>query len=217
MIYIFLLPIIFMSVVFHEVAHGLTAYLLGDDTAKRQGRLSFNPIHHIDKFGTIMLPILLLIVSKGQFSFGYAKPVPINPYNFKDYKIGSAITAIAGPATNFVIALCFALLVRFLISTNPMFLNSNEMFSQVLFLSIYLNLFLMFLNLIPFPPLDGSKVIGAFLSDEAYFRYTAKEKLGMQILMGTILISYIFKFSIISLIIEKPVRWAFTLLTGINI
>ncbi|MEA1972703.1 MAG: site-2 protease family protein, partial [Candidatus Cloacimonadota bacterium] len=160
MIYIFLLPIIFMSVVLHEVAHGFTAYILGDDTAKRQNRLSFNPIHHIDKFGTIMLPALLLIVSGGKFSFGYAKPVPINPYNFKDFKKGSAITAAAGPATNFVIASFFAIIIRLLISSNSPLLTQNGMFTSVLFSAVYINLFLMFLNLLPFPPLDGSKIVG---------------------------------------------------------
>ncbi|MEA1972746.1 MAG: site-2 protease family protein, partial [Candidatus Cloacimonadota bacterium] len=91
------------------------------------------------------------------------------------------------------------------------------MFTSVLFSAVYVNLFLMFLNLLPFPPLDGSKIVGAFLSDRAYFKFTAKEKLGMQILMGTILISYVFKFSIINIIIGKPVQIVFTLLTGINI
>ncbi len=184
---IILIPIIMYSVILHEIAHGYAAFLLGDDTAKRQSRLSLNPLHHIDKVGTIIIPIAMLILSGGKFAFGYAKPVPINPYNFRNYKRDTGITAIAGPATNLAIAIILSLIVRY---------SNSFTFIKILYNGIYINLFLMLFNLIPFPPLDGSKVLGIFLSDEAYFKYTAKEKLGMQIFFGMMILNHILHLNI---------------------
>ena len=108
------LPIL-IAITFHEVSHGYVAYKLGDPTAKMLGRLTLNPIAHIDIFGTILLPLLLVIATNGQFVFGYAKPVPINPMNFKNPRQGMAISAAAGPVTNIVLAFVSVLILKFVI------------------------------------------------------------------------------------------------------
>jgi len=216
--YIFLVPIILMSIIIHEVSHGYAAYLLGDDTAYRAGRLNFNPLRHIDRFGTIILPILLLIVTRGGLAFGYAKPVPINPHNFRDYKKHTALTAAAGPASNFAIAVILSLLLRLIMSNIDPYVPISQVstfFMRLLYTSIMINLLLALFNLIPFPPLDGSKVLGAFLSDEMYFKYTAQERKGMMIFMMIILISYVFKLNIIGSIIFPPLQFIMKILTGI--
>ncbi len=216
--YIILIPAILMSIIVHEVSHGYAAYLLGDDTAKRQGRLNFNPLKHIDTFGTIILPLLLLISTRGGLAFGYAKPVPINPYNFKNYKKDTAITAAAGPLSNFIIAVILSVILRLIIgSLDPLMQigSGQAVLLKVIYNVIFINLFLGLFNLIPFPPLDGSKVLGAFLSDEMYFKFTAQERKGMMIFMGIILASYVFRLNIIGSIIVPPLNVIMKILTGI--
>jgi len=216
--YIIFIPAILMSIIIHEVSHGYAAFMLGDDTAKRAGRLNFNPLKHIDTFGTIILPVLLLITTRGGLAFGYAKPVPINPYNFKDYKKDTAITAAAGPLSNFMIAVVLSLILRMVInSTDPLTQLSQTQFLLLksIYNIIFINLFLGLFNLIPFPPLDGSKVLGAFLSDEMYFKYTAQEKKGMMIFMFIILASYVFNLNLIGGVILPPIRFVMKILTGI--
>ena len=217
--FFFLVPLILMSIIVHEVSHGFVAYLLGDDTAYRFGRLTFNPLKHIDTFGTIILPILLLVTTNGGLAFGYAKPVPINPHNFRNYKKDIALTAAAGPVSNFIIAIILSILLRIIIGTiDPYSVNQlSGMFLRILYSVIFINLFLGLFNLIPFPPLDGSKVLGAFLSDEMYFKYTAQEKKGMMIFMFLILVSYVFNLNIIGSIILPPLQFVMKLLTGITI
>jgi Zn-dependent protease len=215
--YLIIVPLILMSIIIHEVSHGFAAYLLGDDTAKRRGRLSLNPLKHIDRFGTIILPILLLVLSGGTFAFGYAKPVPLNPYNFKNFKRDTAYSAAAGPAANFIIATILAIIFRlFFARLDGSMVNA---FQVVLFKAVYIgvffNLFLGLFNLIPIPPLDGSKVLGAFLSDEAYFRYTAQEQKGMMIFMMIMVISYVFNLNLIGRILMPPVQIIMQLLLGI--
>ena len=143
------------SVVVHEVAHGVAADKLGDPTARYQGRLTLNPIPHLDPFGSIFLP-LLLTLSGSPFLLGWAKPVPYNPFNFRrGGKWGEAIVAFAGPASNFLIALVMALLIRAELFPPEM--------TAVLFLVLFINVLLGIFNLIPIPPLDGSKVLSALL------------------------------------------------------
>jgi len=179
--------VIFYSIIIHEISHGLSAYWLGDDTAKCRGRLSLNPLSHIDWFGTVILP-LVLYFSAG-FVFGYAKPVPINPYNFNNYKRDTGLTAAAGPLSNVLIAVLFALI--FHIS------GATSILSYLCVPIIQINLLLALFNLIPIPPLDGSKVLGMFLSDEAYFRYTAQERTGMIVLFAIIIVSNMFRLNLI--------------------
>ncbi len=149
---LFLYAVIILSAIFHEYAHAYAAYRMGDPTAKNMGRLTLNPLAHMDPIGTVMLPLFLLFFVGG--FIGYAKPVPYNPYNLRDAKYGSAKVAVAGPLSNFFIALIFALVVRFFDLTG--FLSIA--FSWIVYINIFLGLF----NLIPIPPLDGSKILSIF-------------------------------------------------------
>jgi len=157
--YIFLIIILIFSIVIHELSHGAMAYYLGDPTAKYAGRLTLNPLKHLDPIGSVALP-LLLILFRSPILFGYAKPVPINPYNFRDQKYGSLKVALVGPAANLAIALFFGLLLRFLtaVSVPP---GLVVMFSYI----VYINLLLAIFNLLPIPPLDGSHILFTFLPD----------------------------------------------------
>jgi len=141
--------ILIFSIVIHEVSHGSMAYELGDETAKRQGRLSLNPLKHIDPIGTIVLP-LLLILGGSSVVIGWAKPVPVNFYNLKD-KWGELKVSLAGPGANLLVALFCGLIIRFI----PL----PEMASVILFLAIIYNILLALFNLIPIPPLDGSHIL----------------------------------------------------------
>ncbi len=197
---------IFMSIVIHEISHGYAAYLLGDDTAKRMGRLSLNPLHHVDIFGTIILPIILVMTAG--FAFGYAKPVPINPYNFKNYKKGMGITGAAGPIANFAITFLLAILYVILAKSG---FNQDLRAFEVIKLTMQVNIFLALFNLIPVPPLDGSRIVGAFLSDEAYIKYSKLERYGMYIILGALVVGSLLNISIIGLIINRPFQivWGF--------
>jgi Zn-dependent protease len=195
---------IFYSIIIHEISHGLTAHWLGDDTAKRMGRLSLNPIKHIDWFGTVILPLVLYYTAG--FVFGYAKPVPINPYNFNHYKRDTGLSAAAGPLSNVLIAILFAVVYH--IS------GSSSLLGYLCVPIIQINLFLALLNMIPIPPLDGSKVLGIFLSDEAYFKYTAQERTGMIVFFAIILVSNLLKLNIFGRFIW-PIISFFTGLMGI--
>ena len=146
-----------MSIVLHEMAHGYAANSLGDPTARLQGRLSPNPLVHIDPLGSVIIPALLMLSGSG-ILFGWAKPVPYNPYNLNNQKWGEALVAAAGPAVNILLALLFALLIRF----SGQF-GLNEVFVSLAQYIVYMNLLLSFFNLIPFPPLDGSKILPALL------------------------------------------------------
>lgn len=150
---LFLYVIIILSAVFHEYAHGWMAYRLGDSTAKDAGRLSLNPLVHLDPIGTVILPLFLLFTS-GIF-IGWAKPVPYNPYNLKDQRFGSLKVAIAGPGVNLLIALILGLILRFF---GGYISNFNMAFPVFLGFVVYINIFLALFNLLPFPPLDGSKI-----------------------------------------------------------
>ncbi len=159
--WLFLIIILIFSVVFHEICHGAMANYLGDPTAKYAGRLTLNPIKHLDPIGSVILPVFLILMAKLTGSgiiFGWAKPVPINPYNFRDQKYGSAKVSLAGPAANLAIALFFGLALRFFptISAVP---SLNLMFSYI----VYINILLAIFNLLPIPPLDGSHILFTFL------------------------------------------------------
>ena len=165
---IWALPVLF-AITLHEVAHGWVAKKFGDRTAERLGRLSLNPLQHIDPIGTLLVPGLMLLFSN--MIFGWAKPVPYNPLNLKDRKYGDAKVALAGPLGNFVIALFFGLFLRF-------FPASSLTFTGLLSLIVYINLVLMIFNLVPIPPLDGSKILAAFLPENVRNRYLNSEKYG---------------------------------------
>lgn len=169
---LFSLAILIMSVVIHEVSHGLVALWQGDPTAKYQGRLTLNPIKHIDLVGSIIVPILCAILP-GSIMFGWAKPVPINPYNFSNRKFGEAIVAAAGPLSNLAIAVIAGLVLRFGYST---FLSSTI---EILTLITLINIVLAIFNLVPVPPLDGSKILFAALPSDMLYIRDAYEKYGV--------------------------------------
>ena len=152
---LFLYLTIVVSAVFHEYAHGFAAYRLGDSTAKNEGRLTLNPLAHLDPIGTVILPLFLLL-SSGMF-IGWAKPLPYNPHNLRDKKYGDLKVAIVGPLTNLAIAIVLGLILRFFEFFT--FYAGQPIFLEFIGLIVYINIFLALFNLIPFPPLDGSKVI----------------------------------------------------------
>lgn len=178
----FLIFILIFSVVLHEVSHGLMANYLGDPTAKYAGRLTLNPIKHLDPIGSIILP-LLLVVMRSPFLVGWAKPVPINPYNFRDQKWGSTKVAMAGPGVNLLLAVVFGFFSRFLPLGGEIkvgiitaffgrdtealsYLLQSDPFAQVFLIFsfvVFINILLAIFNLIPIPPLDGSHILFAFL------------------------------------------------------
>lgn len=173
------LPILFFSAILHEVAHGFVADRLGDPTARLMGRLTLNPLKHIDLYMTILLP-LLLIFSGSSVIFGGAKPVPIDPFNLKDGKKDVALVALSGPLTNLLIAAVAALLYHAISS----FALASFSFLILLILQLFvqLNIYLAVFNLLPIPPLDGSKVFALLLPDEIAHSYLSIGSIGILIL-----------------------------------
>ncbi|KKQ23474.1 MAG: hypothetical protein US35_C0004G0007 [Parcubacteria group bacterium GW2011_GWA2_37_10] len=207
-ILIFQLIILIFSVMIHEIAHGSVAYSLGDPTAKNEGRLTLNPLKHIDVFGSIILPLLLLVSSfvlgGGGIIFGWAKPVPINPYNFKDRKWGSLKVAIAGPATNFGVAIFFGLMIRFL--NLPVQTNFFQFISIIVIYNFSLGIF----NLLPIPPLDGSHILFSILQVRSQKVVMFFQQYGLLILIF-VLFSGGFYF------LNNIIGWFFYLVTGVNL
>lgn len=201
--------IVILSIIFHEVAHGYIANMLGDPTARLQGRLTLNPVPHIDPVGSVLIPGILLL-SGTPFLIGWAKPVPYNPYNLRYGKWGEALVSAAGPAVNILIAALFALLIRLDLITSPVFF-------QVAVLAIFANIALAIINLIPIPPLDGSKILRAVLPRQAALSYARLEQmtyaLGPFGLIGLLLLLvFVFSDAVFAL-----VRGIFTLLTGVSL
>jgi Zn-dependent protease len=160
-----MIVILILSVVIHEMAHGYAANWLGDPTARLQGRLSANPLVHLDPMMSVILPGILLATGS-PILFGAAKPVPYNPYNFTNQRWGEAIVAFAGPLANFFIAGVFAVLIRL-----SDVLSLSEAFITLAFQVIMLNIFLAFFNLVPIPPLDGSKILPKLLPYSLAMKY----------------------------------------------
>ncbi len=176
-----------MSIVLHEMAHGLAANALGDPTARLQGRLSPNPLVHIDPLGSVIIPAILVFSGAGLL-FGWAKPVPYNPYNLNNQKWGEALVSVAGPAMNILLALIFAMLIR-----SAGTLGLNDTFTSLATYIVYMNILLACFNLIPFPPLDGSKILPAILPFSLQLKYQnfsrSMERYGF---FATILFIFIF-------------------------
>lgn len=155
--FIFVIIILIMSVVIHEVAHGYAALALGDPTAKYQGRLTLNPISHLDPVGSVLVPLMGHFL--GGFIIGWAKPVPFNPYNLRNAKWGEALVAVAGPLSNISIAIIFGLIIRLAIGYGV----ATSAFLDLARFVVLINITLAIFNLIPIPPLDGSKILFALL------------------------------------------------------
>ena len=176
------LPIL-IAIVFHEVAHGFVAWRLGDDTAYRLGRITLNPLRHIDFFGTIVLPLLLLL-SIG-FPFGYAKPVPVNPGRLRQPRRDMVLVAAAGPATNVVLAIAASLLLHGVSLLPP---TAAQWLGQNLLNAILVNLILAIFNMLPLPPLDGGRVAVGLLPDVLAYRLARLERFGFVILIAVIVV-----------------------------
>lgn len=169
-------PLLLVSLVLHELAHGWVAYKLGDPTAKMYGRLTLNPIKHLDTWGTIML-VVTFLGSGGTFFFGWAKPVPVDPRYFKDGQRGMAWVGAAGPITNFTLAVAAAGLI-WLTFTRSAFLL------EMCWMLFVLNIILGTLNLIPIPPLDGSRVVGGFLPRATHRKWAELDRYGNYVFIG---------------------------------
>lgn len=181
------------SAIIHEYAHGFVADKLGDPTARYAGRLTLNPLAHIYPVGTLLLPIFLAIVSAGSFIFAYAKPVPYNPYNLKYPKWGPALVGAAGPAANILLALVFGIMVRF---------TPAGSLQLILAMIVYVNVLLAVFNMVPLPPLDGSKVLFALLPRSMNHIRVFLERYGMILL----LVFIFFAFQLILPIIDGLFR-----------
>ena len=191
---------VFLCLTIHETCHGLAAYALGDPTAKRAHRLSLNPLRHIDWLGLIMMVVA---------GFGWAKPVPVNPNYFKKPKQGMALTALAGPASNFLLALALLLAARLTAEHALVTGTLNETWFMFLLNTSSLSVGLELFNLIPIPPLDGSKVVAVLLPDRAYDWLMRYERFGMLVLLAVISVG------IGSNALDSAIRWVFMLLCKI--
>jgi len=202
---LFSLLVLLFSVVIHEVSHGYAAKAQGDNTAEYMGRLTLNPIPHLDPIGSILLPFTMYILSRLSggpiFLFGWARPVPYNPFNLRNQKWGPVLVALAGPAANFSIALLFGIAVRLFAKSG--FLGAPlEFFGAV----IYLNLLLGFFNLVPLPPLDGSKLLFALLHEEHRAVMEFLERYGMLLIIMFLFLGFP--------ILQSLIAAVFRLLTG---
>jgi Zn-dependent protease len=197
--YVIMVVVLFFSVIVHEVSHGYVALLNGDPTAKLAGRLTFNPLPHIDVVGTIIVPALLLISQSG-ILFGWAKPVPVNSRNFRNYRTGEISVSASGPLSNFFLAALFAQLLPWA-DTNPGFFLLCKY-------GIIINLYLMLFNLIPIPPLDGSRIVMPLLPRALQELYAQLEPVGF------ILILLLLYSGIWSALVMPIFRVLMNLLTG---
>lgn len=196
---IFQLIILLFSVIIHEVFHGLAALHFGDDTAERMGRLTLNPIKHLDPIGSVLLPLMLVIINTG-FIFGWAKPVPYNPLKLKDPRRDTALLAFSGPLANFSLALFFGLITRVILITSSFI----SLLPYLMFI-VWINLILGIFNLMPIPPLDGSKIL--------FYFFPSRELEMILSQYGIIILLFFIMFA--GGIILPLVMFFFSLFTGI--
>jgi Zn-dependent protease len=204
---IFFLLVLFFSIIIHEVSHGFAAEMLGDPTARLQGRLTLNPLPHIDPIGSILVPAILIFSHSG-FLFGWAKPVPYNPYNLKNQKWGEAIVAVAGPMANIFIAIIFGMIIRFGAGT------LQENFIYLSGMIVFVNIMLAFFNLIPIPPLDGSKLLKSLLPYKANLTFQRMEAFMMSGGMLMMIFLFWILMNIFGGYFYSFLTFIFTLITG---
>jgi len=181
MIEVFQIIVLIFSAVIHEVSHGFVAEKLGDPTARLAGRLTLNPFKHLEFFGSFILPLSLYLLSGGKFIFGWAKPVPYNPSNLKHPLRGGALIALAGPLSNFFIAIFFGIILNII--------GLNSPISALFLIIVYINILLGVFNLIPIPPLDGSKVLFGILPNK---KWTYKLMITLEVYGMILLILFLF-------------------------
>lgn len=187
---LYILPVLLFSVVIHEISHGYMALRLGDPTAKEMGRLTLNPIPHIDLVGSIIVPLFSLVVA-GRVFIAWAKPVPVNPLNFSNYRRDDILVSVVGPVSNFVLAFICSLFVIAFLAASPLLrvLNSPvvEEFAnfviKMFYGGVYLNVVLAVFNMIPIPPLDGSHVVASLLPEEMSHQYRSVGFFGIFIIL----------------------------------
>lgn len=199
---------VLLAITLHEAAHGLVADKLGDPTARKLGRITINPIKHIDPQGTIFIPLMMIVLSKmllgSLLVFGWAKPVPVDPRHFKQPLLDMALVALAGPGSNFIMASLWALFISF----SALFVSDHSILEHLVFMGeigIFINVLLMVLNLLPLPPLDGGRIVAGVLPKQMAMVYLRIEPFGFFILLallfsgvlGKILMPLIFKFQAI--------------------
>lgn len=201
--FIFQIAVLIMSVVIHEVSHGYAASFLGDQTARYQGRLTLNPIKHLDFVGSFLVPVTAYFL--GGFIFGWAKPVPYNPYNLKTGRWSEAMVAIAGPVSNIVLALIFGIILRIGVLNSAASLMPA--FIQITSMIVFINILLAIFNLVPIPPLDGSKILYALFPEKSYQFRSFFESYGLILVL--FFIFYLWQF------IFPVIIWLFRLITGI--
>ena len=201
---IILLPILIFSLCFHEFSHGYIAYKLGDHTAARNGRLTLNPLAHLDPIGSLMILFV---------GFGWAKPVPVNPVNFSNPRVDMMKVAFAGPASNLILAFTGGLIMRLV---NIVGLLQSEMFIQTLYYFIFINISLAVFNMIPVAPLDGSQIFGNMISKNYPELAWKLQMYGPKILMGIILIGMVTPFSVLGFLMMPFVKMFMYLFTGIS-
>ena len=204
-ILIFQLSILLMSIVIHEVSHGIVALWQGDPTAKLMGRLTLNPIKHLDFLGSFLVPMIFMFTAG--FLFGWAKPVPYNPYNLRNQKWGAAMVGAAGPISNFVIAIVFGIALRFFPVASDLAFMQNLF--QVFIIIVTLNILLGVFNLVPIPPLDGSKLLFSILPPHMSHIQRMLEQYGFIILLFFIFFAF--------QVIVPIVGGLFHLITGMSI
>ena len=202
--FIFELVVLIFSIIIHEVSHGYVADMLGDPTARLAGRLTLNPIKHIDPVGSIIVPI---ITSFGGITFGWAKPVPFNPYNLKNRRTGELLIALAGPASNLVIAIVFAIIIRVGLG-GASFLS--PLFIQLCAYIVLINISLAVFNLVPLPPLDGSKILFSLFPPTLFWQRIRTFIERFAIILVLILVIFLWQF------ISPIIPFLFSLLTGIQ-
>jgi len=210
-------PVI-IAITFHEAAHGFVAWRLGDDTAYRMGRVTFNPLRHIDAFGTILLPAMLVIL-RAPFLFGWAKPVPVNFGRLRQPRRDMVLVAAAGPATNIALAVVSGLLFHLL----PLFPEVvAEWLGEALGYSIFINAVLAMFNMLPLPPLDGGRVAVGLLPDWLAFRLARLERWGILILIGVLIIlpqlaaEFGYDFSLFRWIVQPLVHLVFDVIAAVT-
>lgn len=205
---VWIVPIL-LAITLHEAAHAWVAHRCGDPTAKQLGRLSLNPFRHVDLFGTLIVPVLIALITQFQFIFGWAKPVPMNPRYFKNPRRDAALTAAAGPLSNLFMVLIWSGLLKISSLFHP---ESSVIFLYLLLTAqagIMINLVLAYFNLIPIPPLDGSKILASALSPRHAYAYSKLEPYGFFILIALLMTGLVFQ------ILNPMISWSIQVISAL--